>query len=172
MKRYILLLAAVLLLLCGCAKNDTLYLYILPADSVQDNMSDGEIASLAASEGRLAMTGDDFSGVVWESQLFELKKDAVPSVGTTSAESGGSALLKTTDSDVFVWVLGGKTVYVGGFARGQSNADSVRVPYIEDSGRYTFVLKTDDRYGDDKRFNKRLYRYFHDAGLLKSEIVQ
>ncbi len=169
-KTVCLLLAALALLLCGCSKNDTLYLYVLPQREVSADMSDAEIASLARRIGRLALEGEDLVGVQWDTQRFEIAGD-LPA-GAASSESGGSALLKTTDGDLFVWILGGRPVYVGGFARGGSNAATPRVPYIVDDGRRIFRVETDDRYGRDLRFDTKLYRYFEKRGLLRTELSE
>lgn len=172
MKKCISLLFIALFLCTGCHKQATLELYVISADSVSEQTSNSDIASLALKEGRKVLSGEDFAGVDWEHQYFELKPDAVPSVGVVTAESGGSALLKTTDKDLFVWLLNGKAIYVGGFQMGNSNASTPRTPFIADKNRYVFEIRTDDKYGADKRFDKKLYAWFSDAGLLKSEIAE
>ncbi len=169
--RWIARLLIVVVLFCaGCKGQGELQLYILPADGVKDGMSAAEIGRLASQNGRLALSGSDFVGVDWEHQYFALDPKAVPSVSTVTAESGGCSLLKTTDQDVFVWVLDGKALYVGGFAMGVSNPDTPRSPIIKDKERYVFSIVADERYGQDKRFNKALYRWFYEAGLIKSEL--
>ena len=105
MKKTVLIMLCALLFCSGCARSQTLSLYILSRDSITDSMSDSEIAAAARQNGRVALTGDDFAGVMWEEQRFQVKAQAVPSVGTTTAESGGSALLKTDGEDVFVWMV-------------------------------------------------------------------
>ena len=172
MKKTFFIMLCALLLCSGCARSQTLSLYILSRDNITDSMSDSEIAAAARQNGRVALTGDDFAGVMWEEQRFQVKAQAVPSVGTTTAESGGSALLKTDGEGGFVWMVNDRVVYVGGFVQGVGTAGSQRVPFIKDSGRTSFTIQTDDRYGEDIRFNKTLYRFFQNAGLLKSEISE
>ncbi len=172
MKRAVVLVMVgiCLLSLCACGGKGALGLYILSAEQVKDSMSAREIGALAAQEGRLALNGQDFVGVDWENQYFAVDAKAVPSVSTVTAEHGGCSLLKTTDEDVFVWVLNGKALYVGGFEMGSSNPATPRSPYIQDKERYTFAIAADDRYGEDLRFNKALYNWFYKAGLIKSEL--
>ena len=164
----ILCLICLMCLLVGCAGKGELGLYVLNAEQVRENMSAGEIGKLALKDGRLALTGEDFAGVDWQQQRFALRPEAVPSVSVLTPESGGSSLLKTTDKEVFVWVLDGKALYVGGFPMGISNPATPRSPLLRDQERYVFAIE--HKNGEDKRFNKSLYRYFSDHGLLKIEL--
>ena len=170
MKRVGLIAICILLLgsLCGCGEQ-TLGLYILPADSISEGMTAGEIAEIAGEQGRLALSGSDFAGVDWENQCYAVKSEASASVSVISPESGGSSILKTTDSDVFVWVLNGKVLYVGGFEKGSASVLPQQDPYIKDKERYIFSIETLEQQSD-KRFNSKLYNYFYKQGLLKSEL--
>lgn len=154
---------------CACSGKGELGLYILAADQMGDSMSAGELGKLALQSGRLALRGTDFTGVDWERQYFAVKPEAVQSVSTVTAESGGSSLLKTTDKDIFVWVLDGKALYAGGFIMGTSNPAEPKDPCLKDMERYSFSIETDGS-GEDKRFNKSLYRWFYRQGLIKSEL--
>ncbi|MBR5782819.1 MAG: hypothetical protein IKY33_01170 [Clostridia bacterium] len=169
MKRFRVLLLLCLLVLGGCTGEQTLELYILPAERVNEQtMTDAEIGKVALQEGRLALRGEDFSGVDWEQQMFAVKSEASVSVSVVTSEHGGSSLLKTTGDDLFVWMLDGKAVYVGGFERGTSSVTSQRSPYIKDRERYIFsVLSIGE---GDIRFNKKLYSYFHSHDLIKSQL--
>ena len=104
-------------------------------------MSEGDIAALAKKSGRLAISEQSIEGVDWENQKFRLTKAAVPSVGSNSATEGGSALLKTRDSDAFVLLVNGKYVYHGGFAMGISNPQAPADIILKDSGRYAFCAE-------------------------------
>lgn len=170
MKRVGLIAICVLLLcsLCGCGEQ-TLGLYVLPADSISDVMTAGEIADVVQEKGRLALDGSDFAGVDWENQCYAVKAEASASVSVITAQSGGSSILKTTDSDVFVWMLSGKVLYVGGFEKGSASVSAQKDPYIKDKERYIFSIETVSSEGD-KRFNDKLYNYFYKQGLIKSEL--
>ena len=164
------LFAAFLLVASGCSHQDALYLYVLPRSAVSADMSDADIAAHALKSGRLALEGSDLTGVQWDTQRYEIREDTP--VGSGSAETGGSALLKTTDADLFVWVLNGRAVYAGGFAPGSSSAATPRVPFIRDENRRIFRIETDDRYGKDRRFDRRLYGFFERQGLLRTELSE
>lgn len=163
----IALILCCLLALCACGKEE-LALYILPGEQVGENLSATELGSHAKKQGRLALKGEDFAGVDWEQQRFALRPEAVASVSTVTAESGGSSLLKTTDKDVFVWVLGGKALYYGGFKMGISNPDTPKDMRLSDKERYMFSI--DHISGKDRRFDKNLYKWFYNHGLIKSEL--
>lgn len=164
----LLCLLLCLALLTACAGKGELGLYILPAEQVGEQLSGASLGRLAKQQGRLALSGEDFVGVDWKRQEFALRPEAVQSVSTLTAESGGSSLLKTTDKEVFVWVLDGKALYVGGFPMGISNPAAPRSPVLKDRERYLFAIEHTD--GEDLRFHKALYRWFSDHGLLKSEL--
>ena len=171
MKRLIpLVLLCLCLGLCvGCADREEPALYVLPAGKVNENMSASELGRLALESGRKALSGKDFAGVDWENQLFCLNPDASPSVSVVTAESGGSSILKSTGEDVFVWVMGKKALYLGGFQKGNATLGAQRSPYIADRERYVFAI-VGDGSAQDTRFNKKLYSYFYSAGLIKSEL--
>ena len=171
MKKFVGFLCLLLCLcsLCACSGKGELGLYILAADQVGDGLSAGELGKLALQSGRLALSGSDFTGVDWERQYFAVRPEAVQSVSTVTAESGGSSLLKTTDKEIFVWVLDGKALYVGGFIMGTSNPAEPKDPYLKDKERYCFAIETNGS-GEDQRFNKSLYQWFYRQGLIKSEL--
>lgn len=165
------ILSALVLMLCllaSCAGRQQLVLYTLSADKIDGTASPTEIAKLAQSEGRVAFTGEQFAGVDWSAQRFAVLPAASQSVSAITPESGGCALLKTRGDDIFVWVLNGKPVYMGGFTKGVGSTSTQRTPYITDDERYIFaVCATGDK---DPRFDKKLYNYFSKAGLLRSEL--
>ncbi len=172
MKRVLVWMAIVLscLSLVACKGEQDLALYVLSEQHISDSMSDKEIGALALEKGRQVLSGNDIYGVDWENQRYRVRPEALPSVSSLTAESGGSALLKATDKDVFIWVLNKRAVYVGGFPLGVGTVKEQRVPYIVDEERYIFKIVTDDKYGEDKRFDKKLYSYFESKDLLKSEL--
>lgn len=157
--------------LVGCAKREGLALYILPRELITAQMSDGDILKMARQNGRLALDENSIAGVDWEGQRFRLTAAAVPAVGTVSKESGGSALLKTTDKDIFVLEVGGKLIYWGGFLMGTANPAAEQSLLLVDEGRYTFSLRHSERYqGADQRFNSTLYNFLQKNKLLKSSV--
>ncbi len=170
-KRWIFLLMALLccILTAGCEKNEELALYILPQAKIRENMPSASLAKLAKEQGRKALTGKDFEGVDWEAQRFAVLPQASASVSATNEQTGGCSLLKTTGEDVFVWVLGERALYMGGFQKGKSSVGEQRKPYILDRERYIFSIEGDGGE-NDLRFNKKLYDYFSKAGLMKTEI--
>ncbi len=165
---WVLILCLCLGLLAGCGGEQELGLYILPAARINENMSASELGALALESGRKALSGKDFAGVDWENQLFSILPEASPSVSVVTPQSGGSSLLKSTGEDVFVWVLGKKALYVGGFRKGSGTIGAQRTPYIVDRERYIFAIVGDGE--QDARFDKKLYGYFYSAGLIKSEL--
>ena len=170
-KRWIFFLVALLccILTVGCETSGELELFVLPQEKVRENMSPSALSKLAKEQGRKALTGKDFSGVDWERQRFAVLPEASTSVSATNEQAGGCSLLKTTGEDVFVWVLGDKALYMGGFQKGKSSVGEQRVPYILDRERYIFSIEGDSGE-NDLRFNKKLYDYFSKAGLMKTEI--
>lgn len=166
-------LAFLLILLCllaaGCRAKGEVELYILPADKVSDNISPTGLAKLVKEQGRKALSGKDFAGVDWENQRFAVLSQASQSVSVVDGQTGGCSLLKSTGEDVFVWVLGNKALYSGGFQKGSTTIGAQRYPYIADDERYIFIIEGDGS-NRDPRFNKKLYNYFSRAGLLKSEL--
>lgn len=165
-------LAFLLILLCllsaGCGEQE-LALYILPAEKVSENISPTGLAKLVKEQGRKAVSGSDFAGVDWENQRFAVLPQASQSVSVVDGQTGGCSLLKSTGEDVFVWVLGNKALYAGGFQKGSATIGAQRYPYIADDERYIFAIEGDGS-NRDPRFNKKLYNYFSSAGLLKSEL--
>ncbi len=170
-KRWIFVTLLVLLcaLFAGCKANEQLELYVLPQAKVSDNMSATALAALAKEQGRKVLTGKDFSGVDWENQRFALLPQASTSVSVVDEQFGGCSLLKSTGEDVFVWVLGKRALYLGGFRKGSGTLGEQRQPYIVDDERYIFSIEGEGGK-NDPRFNKKLYAYFSKAGLLKSEL--
>ena len=169
MKRIAVTVLICLFILCGCAKEQTLELYIVPVDRVSESgMTEAQIGKIALEEGRLALRGEDLAGVDWQRQRFAVRPEASQSVSVVTAESGGCSLLKTTDKDLFVWMLNGKAVYAGGFERGSASVTPQRDPCIVDSERYIFEITS--LVVPDRRYDKRLYDYFHSHDLIKSEL--
>ncbi len=166
---WLLILCLCLGLLSGCGGAQEPQLYILPADKVSDNLSASELGALALESGRKALSGKDFAGVDWENQLFAIRPEASASVSVVTPQSGGSSLLKSTGADVFVWVMGKKALYVGGFQKGSGTIGEQRYPYIADRERYLFAI-VGDGSAKDTRFNTKLYSYFYSEGLIKSEL--
>lgn len=153
----------------GCADRQTVDLYIIPADRITDGASLSDIKTVAEKKGRIAFTLEDFSGVDWENQRFAIRPEASPSISTVTRESGGSALLKSTGDDRFLWVVNGKAVYLGGFTVGIGSTTPKLSPTLVDTERYIFEIRTDETQSD-VRFNKTLYHAFYSASLIKSEL--
>lgn len=166
---WVILLCICLGLCAGCSGGEEPALYVLPASKISENMSASELGKLALESGRKALSGKDLTGVDWENQLFAVSPESSPSVSVVTPVTGGSSILKSTGEDVFVWVMGKKALYVGGFQKGSATIGAQRYPYIADRERYVFAI-VGDTSAQDIRFNKKLYSYFYSAGLIKSEL--
>ena len=164
--------ACLLFCLCACSAPKEIDLYIVPRDTITAQMSGGDIAALAKKSGRLALSEQSIEGVDWEKQKFRLTRAAVPSVGSVSHADGGSALLKTKDTDAFVLLVGGKYVYHGGFAMGVSNPNAPCDILIEDSGRYAIRVTLSAKAPTDQRYSDTLYKALSANGLLRSEVAE
>ncbi len=156
----------------GCRSPKEIDLYIVPGSAITPQMSDSDIAALAKKSGRLAISEQSMEGVDWEHQKFRLTKTAVPSVGSVGRLEGGSALLKTKDTDAFVLLVDGKYVYHGGFVMGVSNPDAPADIIIKDEGRYTFSVTLSALASTDRRFSDALYKALSANGLLRSEVAE
>ena len=171
MKR-ILVFAMILTLfftLTGCKKTkDQLKFYVIPGQEVSAEMGDDVLLNLAKTEGRVAFTGEDIAGWLWEEQRVQLKK--LPVVGL--AEDGGSAFFQAEAGDCFVLAIGNRVIYAGGFAPSSGSVRSTRDPYIRDGADDTFYLLSErkDGKGEDPRTDSYLYDYLVQQQLLVSAI--
>lgn len=164
-----LLVAVLALSLCACrATKEDLKIYVVPGEKVTRTMGDEAILDVARKSGRIAFTGQDIAGWLWEEHRVQLKDISV----TGKAGDGGSALFQAGPNDLFVLVLGGRTVYVGGFAPATGAVKAARSPYIQDGADDTFYLKIDRKNaeGRDPRADAKLYDYLAEQQLLVSAI--
>lgn len=174
-KKFCYTLIAILLLslICGCTSNtpDSLKFYVLSREYINEGMSDNKIVSTAKEHGRFVFDGSDISGYNWQSHTITLNEDSVPTIGTVTAEKGGSALFKVDDSYAFVLVLKNELVYVGGFNNGTKSPDIPLQPYIKDETRYSFSIQFDSKYSStsDNRANTKLYNFLEYQGLLTTK---
>ncbi|MBQ6824021.1 MAG: hypothetical protein IJP27_05170 [Clostridia bacterium] len=171
MKRLIAILVAALLLfsLSGCKKTkEDLKFYVVPGEAVTATMGDQAILRAAKKEGRVAFTGENLAGWLWEEHRVQLK-DLVVEGGNTD---GGSSLFQADAEDLFVLTVGNKIIYVGGFLPAGGSVKALRNPYIQDGTDDTFYLLIDRKYeeGEDPRANAYLYDYLVDQQLLVSAI--
>ena len=171
MRRMIALLVGALLLvtLCSCRKTkEDLKFYVVSGSEVTASMGDDAILAAAKKKGRVAFTGADIKGYLWASHRVQLQN--VNALGGT--RDGGSAFFQADPEDLFVLALGGKVLYVGGFAAGSSTVNPPRNPYIKDESSMVFSIIYDSKFGqgEDPRGNTVLYNYLTDQQLLVSKI--
>lgn len=171
MKRFIALFAAVLLSfgMTACKKTkEDMKFYVVPGGAVSASMGDEAILRAAKKEGRIAFTGEDIAGWLWEDHRVQLKDIAV----TGGATDGGSPLFQAEAEDYFVLTIGSKIIYVGSFAPSSGSVRAPRNPYIQDGEGDTFYLLIDRKFaeGEDPRANAYLYDYLVDQQLLVSTI--
>ncbi len=155
----------------GTNQASDLKFYVVNRSLLNDGMSDSQVIKTAKAEGRLVFDGEDIYGYNWQNHLITLSKDSVFSIGTTTKESGGSAIFKVDDSYAFVLVLKNKLIYTGGFVSGTKNPNVPLQPYIKDESKYSFSIKFDSKYADfeDNRQNSALYDFLKHQGLLSSK---
>lgn len=171
MKRIIAFAAVLALLfaLTGCkTTREDLKFYVVPGALVTRDMDDHTLFDLAKSEGRLAFTGADIAGWLWEDQRVQLQNVYV----LGGAGDGGSALFQADAEDCFVLAIGNRVIYAGGFAAGSGSVKASRNPYIQDGEDDTFYLLCDEKYqeGEDPRASTVLYDYLAEQQLLVSTI--
>lgn len=163
----LLLVLALAVSLTGCKKSkEDLRFYVLDGDLVSAGMADGVLMNLAKSKGRVAFTGADIAGWLWEDQCVQLAEVSV----LGGAEDGGSRLFQAEAKDCFILALGNRVIYTGGFAPASGSVRAVRDPYIQDGEENLFYLLRDRKDGEDPRLNSRLYDYLADQQLLVSEL--
>lgn len=171
MKRLISVIAVAVLLLTltGCKKSkEDLKFYVVPGEAVTASMGDDAILSVAKMKGRVAFTGNDIAGWLWEDHQVQLQNVVVKG----GKGDGGSALFQAKAQDYFVLTVGGRLIYAGGFAPAESTVKAGRNPYIQDGTNNTFYLLCDRKYaaGQDPRANEYLYEFLTDQQLLVSTI--
>ena len=171
MKRLIAFFAALVLLFgcAGCKKTkEDLKFYVVPGEAVTASMVDSAILSAAKREGRVAFTGEDIAGWLWEEHRVQLQQVAVKGGQT----DGGSALFQAEAGDYFVLTVGNRIIYTGSFAPADGSVKALKNPYIKDGADDTFYLLVDRKYaeGEDPRANTYLYDYLTDQQLLASVI--
>ncbi len=176
MKKIVFLLIGILTFsLCGCSKmsESSLEIYVIEQTKLNSSLSDGETVKLVKQSGRLAFTGDDINGYNWETHTISIKKEAVPSHSTVTAESGGSAIFKVDDSYAYVIVLNKSLIYIGGFLHGSKNPSIPLQPCITDVDEYSFKITFDSKYatGADPRDNKSFYKFLSKFGKLSSGVI-
>lgn len=168
----IIAFAAVLVLLfsmTGCKKTkEDLKFYVVPGEEITASMSDDAILAAAKAKGRVAFTGEDIAGWLWEDHRIQLQNVAVKG----GANDGGSQFFQAESEDYFVLTVGKRIIYVGGFAPAGGSVKARRNPYIQDGKENTFYLLCDQKYaeGEDPRANSDLYDYLADQQLLVSTI--
>ncbi len=155
--------------LSGCKKSkEDLVFYVVPGEAVTASMVDNSLLTTAKMKGRVAYTGEDLSGWLWEEHRVQLKDVAV----TGGQTNGGSALFQADAGDIFVLAVGDRVIYAGGFAPATGSVKAIRNPYIQDGESDTFYLLCDQKYaqGEDPRVNTYLYDYLADQNLLVSTL--
>lgn len=162
-----------LILVCGCSSSepDDLAFYVVKREYINESMSDSEIVSAVKSNGRQMFDGTDIRGYNWQKHIVMLDPNAIGSLGSVSAQSGGSAIFKTDDTYAFALLLGNKLIYAGGFENGYANPDVPLQPYIKDKSRTSFTIEFNEKYANspDKRTNEKLYNFLKDCGMLSSK---
>lgn len=168
-----LILILTLVLVCGCSssKPEDLKFYVVKRQHISDSMSESEIVSAVKANGRQMFDGTDIQGYNWQKHIVMLDPNAIGSLGSVSAQSGGSAIFKTDDTYAFALMLGNKLIYAGGFENGYANPDVPLQPYIKDKSRTSFTIEFNEKYasGSDKRTNETLYNFLKDCGMLSSK---
>ena len=171
MKR-IFALAAVLVLLftmTGCKKTkEDLKFYVIPGEEISSDMGNDVLLQVAKTKGRVAFTGGDIAGWLWEDHRVQLQNVYVLG-GVTD---GGSKFFQAEAEDCFVLAIGNRVIYAGGFAPAEGAVRATRNPYIQDGTEDTFYLLCDRKYaeGEDPRTDSYLYNYLADQQLLVSTI--
>lgn len=167
-----LLISAILLTICGCSqdKKSDLAFYVIKRNNITASLSDREVVKVAKKSGRLAFDGEDIEGYNWQTHTVKLYESAVPSLGSVSAESGGSKIFKADDTYAFVLIIKNELIYLGGFKAGSKNPDIPLQPSIRDGEEYTFSIVFDAKYstGPDNRSNNKLYDFLNKFGMLSS----
>lgn len=171
MKKIIAFAAVLVLLftLTGCKKTkDELKFYVIPGEEVSAGMGEEVLLNIAKTEGRVAFTGSDIAGWLWEEHRVQFKNISV--VG--GAKDGGSTFFQAEAEDCFVLAIGSRVIYAGGFAPSSGSVRATRNPYIRDGADDTFYLLCDRKYGEgeDPRTDSYLYDYLTDQQLLVSTI--
>lgn len=160
---------ALFLTLTGCKKTkEDLKFYVVNADAVSAGVADDVVLNIARQKGRVAFTGEDIAGWLWEEHRVQLENVTVLGGST----DGGSRLFQAEAGDCFVLAIGDRVIYTGSFAPASGSVRAVRNPYIQDGEEDTFYLLCDQKYaeGEDPRTDSYLYDYLADQQLLVSEI--
>ena len=163
------LVMVLLFTMTGCKKTkEDLKFYVVSGDAVSAGMADDVVLHTARQEGRVAFTGDDIAGWLWEEHRVQLAEVSV----LGGSKDGGSRLFQAEAEDCFVLAIGDRVIYAGSFAPSSGSVRAVRNPYIQDGKDDTFYLLCDQKYaeGEDPRVNSYLYDYLADQQLLVSEI--
>ncbi|MBQ8895015.1 MAG: hypothetical protein IJ043_11495 [Clostridia bacterium] len=173
MKHLIAFFAVLMLLFSfsGCKKTkEDLKFYVVPGEAVTASMGDSAILSAAKAEGRVAFTGEDLAGWLWEEHRVQLRNVAVKGGQT----DGGSPLFQAAAGDYFVLTVGNRIIYTGSFAPANGSVKALKNPYIQDGADDTFYLLVDRKYaeGEDPRANTYLYDYLVEQQLLVSAIQE
>ncbi len=170
----ILTIFVILILLVSCSKTaspEDMQFYVLNRNLLTSDITDSETVKLAKNSGRLVFDGNDIEGYNWQTHTVNLYESSVTSVGVVTAESGGSAIFKTSDKYAFVLIIGDDLVYTGGFTSGTSTPDVPLQPSISDNGQYSFKILFDAKYASysDNRDNIKLYNFLNYCGKLSSK---
>lgn len=156
-----------LLSLTGCSQTPAdLKFYVVSAGEAKESTTDEELFRLARKKGRIALTGEDLQGVVWEEQKFQLK--GLDTLGGSG--NGGSAIFQSSAEDILVVALGNQLIYTGGFAPA-AGSQARRNPYVQDESATVFTLQFDEKYGNqDARWSDKLYRFLQTNQLLLASL--
>ena len=171
MKKILCFLTVLVLLfaMTGCKKTkEELKFYVVDGDAVSLSFADDVVLNTARREGRVAFTGEDIAGWLWEEHRVQLKEVAV----LGGSNDGGSRLFQAEAEDCFVLAIGNRVIYTGSFAPASGTVRALRDPYIQDGAEDTFYLLCDQKYaeGQDPRADSYLYNYLAEQQLLVSEI--
>lgn len=163
------LVLGLLLTMTGCKKTkEDLKFYVVDGDAISLSSADDVVLNTARREGRVAFTGEDVAGWLWEEHRVQLKEVSV----LGGSGDGGSRLFQAEAEDCFVLSIGNRVIYTGSFAPALGTVRALRDPYIQDGTEDTFYLLCDQKYaeGQDPRADSYLYNYLVDQQLLVSEI--
>ncbi len=171
MKRIFAFAAVVVLLftMTACKKTkEDLKFYVIPGEEISADMGNDVLLHTARTKGRVAFTGEDIAGWLWEDHRVQLQNVYV----LGGATNGGSTFFQAEAEDCFVLTVGNRVIYAGGFAPASDSVRATRNPYIQDGEEDTFYLLCDRKYaeGEDPRTDPYLYDYLAEQQLLVSAI--